>query len=44
MKDVRNLAMRLSEEKDGLEKRSKKLEVELASAKGEILRLRNQIN
>ncbi|KAB2600829.1 MAR-binding filament-like protein 1-1 [Pyrus ussuriensis x Pyrus communis] len=44
MEDGRNLAMRISQERDGLEKRSKKLEEELASAKGEILWLRNQIN
>ncbi|CAN6700900.1 unnamed protein product [Malus baccata var. baccata] len=34
----------LGEEREGLDKRSKKLEKELVSAKGEILRLRNQIN
>ncbi|KAM1430615.1 hypothetical protein ACFX2I_046656 [Malus domestica] len=44
MEDVHNLVMRLGEERKGLEKRSKKLEEELVSAKGEILRLRSQIN
>lgn len=44
MEDVHNLAMRLGEERDSLEKKAKKLEEELASAKGEILRLRSQIN
>ncbi|KAL0463887.1 UNVERIFIED_CONTAM: MAR-binding filament-like protein 1-1 [Sesamum latifolium] len=42
LEDAHNL--RLGNERDGLEKRGKKLEEELASAKGEILRLRSQMN
>ncbi|KDO51184.1 hypothetical protein CISIN_1g036820mg [Citrus sinensis] len=44
MEDAHNLVMRLGQERKSLDKRSKKLEEELASAKGEILRLRSQIN
>ncbi|KAL0397067.1 UNVERIFIED_CONTAM: MAR-binding filament-like protein 1-1 [Sesamum calycinum] len=44
LEDAHNLIMRLGNERDGLEKRGKKLEEELASAKGEILRLRSQMN
>lgn len=42
MEDAHNLVLRLGEERLSLEKRAKKLENELASAKGEILRLRSQ--
>lgn len=44
MEDAHNLVMRLGRERESLDKRAKKLEEELASAKGEILRLRSQIN
>ncbi|KAA8540427.1 hypothetical protein F0562_024654 [Nyssa sinensis] len=44
MEDAHNLAMKLGKERENLEKRAKKLEEELGSAKGEILRLRSQIN
>ncbi|KAK4413880.1 MAR-binding filament-like protein 1-1 [Sesamum alatum] len=44
LEDAHNLIMRLGNEREGLEKRGKKLEEELASAKGEILRLRSQMN
>ncbi|PON36012.1 MAR-binding filament-like protein [Parasponia andersonii] len=44
MEDAHNLVLRLGEERETLDKRAKKLEVELSSAKGEILRLRSQIN
>ncbi|XP_022714933.1 MAR-binding filament-like protein 1-1 isoform X1 [Durio zibethinus] len=44
MEDAHNLVMALGKERESLEKRAKKLEEELASAKGEILRLRSQIN
>ncbi|KAK6284569.1 hypothetical protein POUND7_003521 [Theobroma cacao] len=44
MEDAHNLVMTLGKERESLEKRAKKLEEELASAKGEILRLRSQIN
>ncbi|KAI9110355.1 hypothetical protein K1719_018797 [Acacia pycnantha] len=42
--DAHVVIMRLGKEKETFESRSKKLEEELASAKGEILRLRNEIN
>ena len=44
MEDAHNLVMALGKERESLEKRAKKLEEDLASAKGEILRLRSQIN
>ncbi|RAL44069.1 hypothetical protein DM860_014990 [Cuscuta australis] len=44
MEDAHNLVMRLGKERENLERRGKKLEEELASAKGEILRLRSQMN
>ncbi|KAI5660574.1 hypothetical protein M9H77_29367 [Catharanthus roseus] len=44
LEDAHSLVLRLGEERQNLEKRGKKLEEELASAKGEILRLRSQIN
>ncbi|XVF26723.1 hypothetical protein REPUB_Repub14bG0043000 [Reevesia pubescens] len=44
MEDAHNLVMALGKERERLEKRAKKLEEELASAKGEILRMRSQIN
>ncbi|XP_019198862.1 PREDICTED: MAR-binding filament-like protein 1-1 [Ipomoea nil] len=44
MEDAHTLVMRLGKERENLEKRAKKLEEELASAKGEILRLRSQMN
>jgi hypothetical protein len=36
--------VRLGKEREGLDRKGKKLEEELASAKGEILRLRSKIN
>ncbi|KAE8700642.1 MAR binding filament-like protein 1, putative isoform 2 [Hibiscus syriacus] len=44
MEDAHKLVMSLGKERDSLEKQVKKLEDELASAKGEILRLRSQLN
>lgn len=44
MEDAHNLLMRFGTERETLEKRGKKLEEELMAAKGEILRLRSQIN
>ncbi|XP_058729741.1 MAR-binding filament-like protein 1-1 isoform X1 [Vicia villosa] len=44
IEDAHNLITRLGKERETLESRGKKLEDELASAKGEILRLRSQIN
>eukprot|EP00262_Sarcandra_glabra_P012100 TRINITY_DN3046_c0_g1_i1.p1 TRINITY_DN3046_c0_g1~~TRINITY_DN3046_c0_g1_i1.p1 ORF type:complete len:739 (-),score=202.07 TRINITY_DN3046_c0_g1_i1:108-2324(-) len=44
VEDAHNLLMRLGEERENLERRAKKMEEELGSAKGEILRLRRQIN
>ncbi|RWW80445.1 hypothetical protein BHE74_00011217 [Ensete ventricosum] len=44
IEDAQNLIMRLGGEKENLEKRAKKFGEELASAKGEILRLRRQIS
>ncbi|XP_072964516.1 MAR-binding filament-like protein 1-1 isoform X1 [Typha angustifolia] len=44
IEDAQSLITRLGGERDSFEKRSKKLEEELASAKGEILRLRRQIS
>ncbi|GMI82062.1 MAR binding filament-like protein 1 [Hibiscus trionum] len=44
MEDAHKLVMSLGKERDSMEKQVKKLEDELASAKGEILRLRSQIN
>ncbi|KAF5466653.1 hypothetical protein F2P56_016560 [Juglans regia] len=44
MEDAHNLIMRLGKERESLEKRANKLEEQLASAKGEILRLRSRIN
>ncbi|KAK7261840.1 hypothetical protein RIF29_28163 [Crotalaria pallida] len=44
MEDAQNFIMRLGKERENLMNRGKKLEEELASAKGEILRLRSQIN
>ncbi|KAI3463348.1 hypothetical protein Pfo_020011 [Paulownia fortunei] len=44
LEDAHNLVMRLRKERENLENRGKKLEEELASAKGEILRLRSQMN
>ncbi|KAG6382218.1 hypothetical protein SASPL_158148 [Salvia splendens] len=44
MEDAQNLVARLGKERENLESRGKKLEEELASAKGEILRLRNEIS
>ncbi|KAJ4953096.1 hypothetical protein NE237_029928 [Protea cynaroides] len=44
VQDAHNLVMKLGKERENFEKRAKKLEMELASAKGEILRLRSQIN
>ncbi|KAK4427517.1 MAR-binding filament-like protein 1-1 [Sesamum alatum] len=42
--EARDLIMRLGKERESLQKRGEKLEQVLASAKGEILRLRRQIN
>lgn len=44
MEDAHSLVMRLGKERESLIKRGKKLEEELASAKGEILRLLSQMN
>lgn len=44
MEDAHNLLMRLGKEREGMEKRTNKLEQELGSAKGEILRLRSKMN
>ncbi|XP_043724274.1 MAR-binding filament-like protein 1-1 [Telopea speciosissima] len=44
VQDAHNLVMKLGKERESFEKRAKKLEEELASAKGEILRLRSQLN
>ncbi|PKA63425.1 MAR-binding filament-like protein 1-1 [Apostasia shenzhenica] len=44
MEDAQNLIIKLGNERQNLEKRSKRLEEELATAKGEILRLRRQIS
>ncbi|OMO66793.1 MAR-binding filament-like protein 1-1-like protein [Corchorus olitorius] len=44
MEDAHNMVMTLGKERESLEKRAKKLEEELASAKGEILKLRSKIN
>ncbi|CAI8616324.1 unnamed protein product [Vicia faba] len=44
IEDAHSLITRLGKERESLESRGKKLEDELASAKGEILRLRSQIN
>ncbi|CAA0837236.1 MAR-binding filament-like protein 1 [Striga hermonthica] len=44
LEDAHSLVLRLGKEREGLEKRGRKLEEELASAKGEILRLRGEIN
>ncbi|XVF86588.1 hypothetical protein PTKIN_Ptkin18bG0054100 [Pterospermum kingtungense] len=44
MEDAHNLVMALGKERESLEKRAKRLGEELASAKGEILRMRSQIN
>ncbi|KAF3633103.1 MAR-binding filament-like protein 1-1 [Capsicum annuum] len=44
LEDAHSLVMKLGKERESLEKRSKKLEDEMAAAKGEILRLRSQIN
>ncbi|MCL7023295.1 hypothetical protein MKW94_003209 [Papaver nudicaule] len=44
VEDAHNLIMRLGQERESLEKRVKKLDDELGSAKGEILRLRDQMN
>ncbi|CAH9088533.1 unnamed protein product [Cuscuta europaea] len=44
MEDAHNLVMRLGKERENFERRAKKLEEELGSAKGELLRLRSQMN
>ncbi|XP_057773019.1 MAR-binding filament-like protein 1-1 [Salvia miltiorrhiza] len=44
LEDAHNLVMKLGKERESLTNRGKKLEEELASAKGEILRLMSQIN
>ncbi|XP_057473360.1 MAR-binding filament-like protein 1-1 [Actinidia eriantha] len=44
LEDAHNLVMRLGKERESLKKREKKLEEELALAKGKILRLRSQTN
>ena len=44
MEDAQNTIKRLGTERESFEMRSKKLEDELATAKGEILRLRRQIS
>ncbi|XP_015580283.3 MAR-binding filament-like protein 1-1 isoform X1 [Ricinus communis] len=44
MEDAHNMVLKLGKERESLEKKAKKLEEELASAKGEILRLRSKIN
>ncbi|CAL9159146.1 unnamed protein product [Musa hybrid cultivar] len=44
IKDAQNLILLLGSERESVEKRTRKLEEELAFAKGEILRLRRQIS
>ncbi|MCE2056026.1 MAR-binding filament-like protein 1 [Datura stramonium] len=44
LEDAHSLVMKLGKERESLEKRANKLEDEMAAAKGEILRLRTQIN
>ncbi|KAL0923888.1 hypothetical protein M5K25_004674 [Dendrobium thyrsiflorum] len=44
IEDAQNLITRLGSEREKLEKRSKRLEEDLAAAKGEILRLRRKIS
>ncbi|KAI3992447.1 hypothetical protein MKX01_022538 [Papaver californicum] len=44
VEDAHNLIMRLGQERESLDKRVKKLDDELGSAKGELLLLRDQIN
>ncbi|KAK2984874.1 hypothetical protein RJ640_008639 [Escallonia rubra] len=44
VEDAHNLVMRMGKKRDSSEKKVKKLEEELASAKGEILRLRTKAN
>ncbi|KAJ6715233.1 hypothetical protein OIU85_026712 [Salix viminalis] len=44
MEDAHSIVVRLGRERESLDKKGKKLEEELASAKGEILRLRSKIN
>lgn len=44
LEDVRSVVMKLGIERESLAKRAKKLEQDLAFAKGEILRLRSQVN
>ncbi|XP_011072628.1 MAR-binding filament-like protein 1-1 [Sesamum indicum] len=44
LEDAHNLIVRLGNERESLQKRGEKLEEVLASAKGEILQLRSQIN
>lgn len=44
IKDAQNLILLLGSERENVEKRTRKLEEELAFAKGEILRLRRQIS
>ncbi|XP_011072204.1 MAR-binding filament-like protein 1-1 [Sesamum indicum] len=44
LEDAHNLIVRLGNKRESLQKRGEKLEEVLASAKGEILRLRSQIN
>ena len=44
IEDAHNLIMKLGKERENLGKKGKKFEEELASAKGEILRLKSRIN
>ncbi|CAN1317429.1 MAR-binding filament-like protein 1-1 [Linum perenne] len=44
MEDAHSMVLKLGKERESLEKKAKKLEDGLASAKGEILRLRSQMN
>lgn len=44
LEDAHSLVMKLGNQKEKLEKRAEKLEDDLASAKGEILRLTNEVN
>ncbi|XP_058111364.1 MAR-binding filament-like protein 1-1 [Magnolia sinica] len=44
LEDAQDILTRLSKERENLEKRGKRLEEELAAAKGEILRLRREMN
>ncbi|KAF6172883.1 hypothetical protein GIB67_035437 [Kingdonia uniflora] len=44
VEDAHDLILKLGKERENLDKRGKKLEEEMALAKGEILRLRSQIN